>query len=361
MKLGARILKTGIAITLAIYAAVLLGIPSPAFAGIAAVFAIQPSIYRTYQTMLEQIQANIIGAFFAIIIGLTIGSDPLIIGLTAIIVIAINLQLKIESTIPIALVTVIAIMESPSDQFIQFALTRFGSVMLGVGASFLVNLIFIPPKYETKLYYKILDNTKDIIQWIRISSRHASEYTVIKDELVRLKEGLMKLDNLYLLYKEERVYSRKKIFAKGRKLVLFRQMLLTTNRALEILRKLHRHENEWHQLSEPMQHLIKEGLDSLLAYHEQMIFKYAGKIRSQASSEAMEDSTQYKKQLTNEYMKLYTENNQSDEQLLTTFSLVAGIIDYYDQLKHLDKLIDSFQTYHKAENEVKIQDKPEEH
>ncbi|OEH91420.1 FUSC family protein [Bacillus solimangrovi] len=359
MKLGARILKTGIAIALAIYLATIIGVQSPVFAGIAATFAIQPSIYRTYQTMLEQIQANFIGAFFAIIFVWTLGNDPIVIGLTAIIVISINLRLKIESTIPIALVTVIAIMESPTDDFIIYGLTRFGTIMLGVGASFIVNLIFIPPKYETKLYYKIQDNTKDIIQWIRVSTRHASEYTVIKEELVRLKESLMKLENLYLLYKEERMYSRKKLYTKGRKLVLFRQMLLSTNRALEILRKLHRHENEWLHLPDTLQSLIKDSLDSLLVYHEQMIFKYAGKIRSQSTSEVMIDSSEYKKCLTAEYMKLYEQTEQNDEQLLTAFSLIAGIIDYYDQLKHLDKLIDSFQTYHKTENEVHIHQKEE--
>ncbi|MGL4818572.1 MAG: aromatic acid exporter family protein, partial [Bacilli bacterium] len=67
MKFGARVLKTGIAIMVALYAAEWLGLPSPVFAGIAATFAMQPSIYRSYITVLEQIQANIIGAVFAVI------------------------------------------------------------------------------------------------------------------------------------------------------------------------------------------------------------------------------------------------------------------------------------------------------
>ena len=47
MKLGARILKTGIAIVLALLIAQLIGLPSPVFAGIAAIFAVQPTIYRS--------------------------------------------------------------------------------------------------------------------------------------------------------------------------------------------------------------------------------------------------------------------------------------------------------------------------
>lgn len=116
MKLGARIFKTGIAITLALYLASWLGLPTPVFAGIAAIFAIQPSIYRSFLTIVDQVQANIIGAATAIIFGLIFEPSPIIIGLTAVIVITINLKLKIENTISIALVTVIAILESSGEQ-----------------------------------------------------------------------------------------------------------------------------------------------------------------------------------------------------------------------------------------------------
>lgn len=64
MKLGARILKTGIAIILAVSIASLL--PHSAgmvtVAGIAAVVAMQPSVYRTFKTIVDQFQGNVIGA-----------------------------------------------------------------------------------------------------------------------------------------------------------------------------------------------------------------------------------------------------------------------------------------------------------
>ncbi|MFD3203724.1 aromatic acid exporter family protein, partial [Bacillus sp. LR_5] len=56
MKLGARIFKTGIAITLALYLASWIGLPAPIFAGIAAIFAIQPSIYRSFLIIIDQVQ-----------------------------------------------------------------------------------------------------------------------------------------------------------------------------------------------------------------------------------------------------------------------------------------------------------------
>ena len=205
MKLGARIFKTGIAITLALYLASWLGLPTPVFAGIAAIFAIQPSIYRSFLTIVDQVQANIIGAATAIIFGLIFEPSPIIIGLTAVIVITINLKLKIENTISIALVTVIAILESSGDNFLWFALVRTGTVILGVLSAFLVNLIFLPPKYETKLVSHVVENTDEVIKWIRLLTRKTTEHSMLKEDIEKLKEKMMKVDHLYLLYKEENV------------------------------------------------------------------------------------------------------------------------------------------------------------
>lgn len=180
MKLGARILKTGIAIVIALLVSQLLGIPSPVFAGIAAVFAVQPTIYRSYLSIIEQIQANLIGAGIAVLFVLLFGSNPLIVGLAAVIAIAIILKMKLQNTIGLALVTMIAIMEVTDQDFIQFALIRFSTIMIGVFSSFFVNLIFLPPKYETKLYHKVADSTEEILKWIRLSTRHATEFHLLK-------------------------------------------------------------------------------------------------------------------------------------------------------------------------------------
>ena len=142
MKLGARILKTGIAIILALYLAELLNSPAPVLSGIAAIFAIQPTIYRSYQSVLEQIQGNIIGAIVAIIAVLLFGNNYFIVGLAVMIVITINIKLKMENTIILSIVTVIAIMEAQTGSFLTFALIRFLSVLLGILSSFMVNLLF---------------------------------------------------------------------------------------------------------------------------------------------------------------------------------------------------------------------------
>lgn len=360
MKLGARMIKTGLAIMLALFLTPLFGLDAPVFAGIAATFAVQPSIYRSYQSILEQMQANLIGAFFAIAFFFAFGNEPFIVGLAAVLVISINLKLKLESTIPIALVTLVAIMESPSATFYEFALVRFASIMVGVLSAFLINLVFVPPKYQNKLYYKIEENTDSIIKWIRLITRQASEHTALKDEIERLKENMIKMNNFYLLYKEERSYLKRQEFSKARKVVLFRQMLQTTSKALEILKKLHRHENEFNHLPEELQSHFKTEIDCLIDFHEQILLKFKGKVRSAPMAELTNNVCTVKENLVETFMSYYEKNDLiSNQDWAHLFPIITAVLEYSENLEHLNKLIDSFQSYHKDENEMVIPEKDE--
>ncbi|GGJ60994.1 uncharacterized membrane protein YgaE (UPF0421/DUF939 family) [Anoxybacillus voinovskiensis] len=351
MRLGARIFKTGIAVTLALSLASIMNFPSPVFAGISAVFAMQPTIYRSYLSLVEQVQANIIGAVFAIVSVLLFGHNPFIVGLTAILVIALCLQLRLESTISVALVTVIAIMEYTNANFIQFAAIRFSTIMLGVLAAFVVNLIFLPPKYEKKLYFHITENTEEILKWIRLNIRHASEHHVLKEDIEKLKEKMIKLDQLYLLYKEERMYLQKNRYQRSRKLVLYRQMISATNRALDTLKVLHRLENELFHMPDEFQQTVRAQLDCLLSYHEQLLLKFIGKAKLQQQSEIASEACHEKKRLVEAF---YEYNQYGNEHHL--FLLIGTIIAYGEQLEHLDKLIDSFQQYHQDAEAFKLSD-----
>ena len=62
MVFGARVWKTGIAVALALYISAWLEFTPPVIAAVAAIFAMQPSIYRSWRYFLDQLQTNIIGA-----------------------------------------------------------------------------------------------------------------------------------------------------------------------------------------------------------------------------------------------------------------------------------------------------------
>lgn len=360
MKLGARVLKTGVAIVFALFLAELLNAPSPVFAGIAAVFAIQPSIYRSFLTILEQIQANVIGAVIAVCFGLIFGHHIVAIGIAAIIVIGLMMKLKLEKSISLALVTVIAIMEVPGDDFVLFGLIRFGTVMLGVFAAFIVNLIFLPPKYEVKLFKNINSVQDDIIRWTRLAVRQASEHVSTKITITKLKARLSELNTMYDFFKEERSYVKKQQYAKARKLVVYRQMILTSKKSYELLIRLHKHENELGKLPKQFQLIIQERLDFLLMYHEQLLLKYTGKLRPEHSKWTRHEEYLQGAELMEQFIKQIAaaqEEATEDEQFSSYHLLyiLSRILDYEENLEHLDTLIVSYRNHHSKEIHIDLE------
>ncbi|MFC0471280.1 aromatic acid exporter family protein [Halalkalibacter kiskunsagensis] len=358
MKLGARIFKTGLAVMLSLYLAMWFGLEPPMFAALAAAIAVQPSLYRTFQTILEQVQANVIGAVLAVIFVMTFGHDPFVVGLVVVLAIAIILKVKLEpTTIPLAIVTVIIIMESPSTDFIQFATGRFALVILGVLAAFIINLFFIPPRYETKLFHKFLKATEDINQWTMLLIRHAADHRALKKDLSRLEEVMVKLENVYLLYKEERNYFMKNKYGKARKVVLYRQMLVTVKKSLFVLKNFERRTEELNLMPDETHKKFEQQLDYLTTFHDRILLRYVGKVHSSHSDELIDKMNKGKEDMMNYFISLKDQPCINDNQWLHLLPAVSQMIEYQEQLEHLDHLVDSFFTYH--ENEVKIQE-PEE-
>jgi uncharacterized membrane protein YgaE (UPF0421/DUF939 family) len=348
MKLGARIFKTGIAIVLALYIAEFLELPSPVFAGIAAVFAIQPNIYRSYLTVIEQIQANIIGAVIAILFVLLFGNHIIIVGLAAIIAIIILLKFNLEKSVGLALVTIIAIMEVQNEQFVQVSMIRLFNISIGVASSFLVNLVFLPPKYETKLFSSINQVTEDILMWIRLTSRNASESSLLKKDMMKQREKILKIDQMFLLYKEDRTPFKKNLRAKKRKIVLYRKLILTTRRSLDILQRLNQYENELHHLNPDLQRKLQDHLDCLVSYHEHLLLRFIGKAKTTATSENLFEPCMNRDEFMHMFAdKIYKRNDDEITSSIRLLHIVSSILEYSEKLEHLDHLMTSFYKYHK--------------
>ncbi|MDT8863079.1 aromatic acid exporter family protein [Alkalihalobacillus sp. MEB130] len=361
MKLGARIFKTGLAVMLSLYLAMWLNLEPPMFAALAAAIAVQPSLYRTFQTILEQIQANLIGAVLAVLFVVTFGHDPFVVGLVVILAISIILKVKLEpTTIPLAIVTVIIIMESPATDFIQFATGRFALVLLGVVAAFIINLFFLPPKYETKLYHKLLSASEEINQWTMLLIRHAADHRALKKDLNHLEEKMMKLENLYLLYKEERNYFMKNKYGKARKVVLYRQMLVTAKKSLYVLKNLERRSEILHLMPNETHQKFEKQLHYLSSYHDRILLRYIGKVHENHSEELVQKMNIGKEELMSYYIGLQNQTCIEYDQWLRLLPAVSQMIEYQEQLEHLDHLVESFFTYHQEENEVKIREREEE-
>ncbi|AQQ52504.1 FUSC family protein [Planococcus lenghuensis] len=353
MKLGARVLKTGIAVSLALYVAELLGLPASFFAGITAIFALQPSIYRSFQTVIEQVYSNIIGAVIAVLFVLTLGAHHISVGFAIVLTILIMLRLKIDKTIPLVLVTIIAVMEAQQEDFLTFAALRLATVLVGVLSAFIVNLIFLPPKYETKLFKSINEVSQDIIRWVRISIQHTSTHTALKEDIDRLSDQLIKVDQWYSFYKDERSYTKKQQYIKARKLVLYRQMIATAKKSHEVLKRLHYYENELMQLPEHFHMMIEDRLERLAAFEERLHMKYVGKIRPETGDLSDKDAHLKRQEVMDVFVKEIS-IAQTEEEQFSSYHLLhvlSALLDYEEQLEHLDLLILAYQSYHSEEIE----------
>lgn len=356
MKLGARILKTGFAIVLALFLADLLKLPTTMFAGIAAIFAIQPSIYRSYLRIIDQTQGNIIGAVTAITFVLIFGHNLVMIGVAAIVIILIMNKLNLEKSTSMALVMMIAIMEIQDDAFLSYALLRFVTVTVGVLSAFLVNLLFMPPKYETKLFQSIYQAQDEIIRWTRLAGRQAAERIATKKAIANLKDLLAEIDQTYSLFKEERSYFKKTTRAKTRKLVIYRQMIATSRNSYDLLKKLHLYENELMNLPEHFRMMIQERLDISLTYHEQLHLKFAGTLKTEHS---MSDSEEYIQR--HEAMEIFVKEigiakEFEDFSAYHLLHIISAMLHYEEQLEHLDKLISALQKHRGDEVNEEIQE-----
>ncbi|WP_301107668.1 aromatic acid exporter family protein [Sporosarcina sp.] len=353
MKLGARIFKTGIAIVFALFLAQLLQLPTAVFAGIAAIFAIQPSIYRSYLTIVEQLQGNLIGAAVAVSFTLIFGPQLVVVGLAAVIVMIIMLKLGLEKSISLALVTMIAVMEVKGDDFLIFAFLRVSTILVGVLAAFLVNLVFMPPKYESKLFQAVHQAQDEIIRWARLAVRQASDHSATKKSLIKLKERLIQIDQLYLLYKEERSYFKKTSASKARRLVVYRQMIATTRSSYDVLKRLHKFENELIKLPEHFRMMVTERLEALLVYHEQLHLKFAGKLKADRDETELHNEFIQRQEVMDIFAKEIAITKEDEEfSAYHLLHILSSILNYEEQLEHLDTLISSYQTRYEDEDNI---------
>lgn len=159
---GARILKTGIAVTISMYVCNFFHIQPSLFASAAAVLNLQSSLGKSLHNALEQLLAHFTSISIAIILGLTLGAHPLTMGLSTILVIIICNRFKWRGGLSGGIMATIFVLASPPDQFLNHALIRSIAIFIGVGSALIVNATIAPPRYEEPLSLKLNELNKFI-------------------------------------------------------------------------------------------------------------------------------------------------------------------------------------------------------
>ncbi|OMF32647.1 hypothetical protein BK133_14185 [Paenibacillus sp. FSL H8-0548] len=332
MTIGARVLKTGMALALAIYLSDWFGFASPLIAAVAAIFTIQPSIYRSWQRVADQVQTNLLGAAIAIIAVRLFGHTPIAVGLVCVLVILISIRLKMESTISLTLVTVVAIMEA-NGQGWSVAVERLLMVLTGIGSSFAVNVLIFPPRPRRQFTEQVHQAYAQLSLLLRTAVSNEMKEQIFRQEKENLHVTLRRLEDRYVVFEEERKVLARAKTSHTRQLLVSKQMIKTLQKGADLLDVVEEHyfaspsAGEWA--------LRFDGqIEDLSKYHEQILLKAQDKMKPNALIEPEEErEARFVKELSAYIM------DDPDEHKRLVF-VASGLFEYAYHLRRLEKLID---------------------
>jgi len=316
--------KTGIAVVLALYVSQWLSLNPVLFVVIAAVMTTQPSIYKSYLHLLEQIQANAIGAVLGVVGYWLIGNEPVVIGIVVVVVILVNLLLKFESSIGLSIVTVVIVMDAP-----EGALNRFLLIMTGVLIALIVNAIILPPNHEKYMLEHIRNLNFKILPLLRLRYENAIDHLYIRKESIDISRELGKVRELFKLYREEKSFFRKHRKQKVRKIVVYRKLLETMEIELQLIRSLRK------QGGQDFESRLQEHLAALAQYHEVIFLKLEGKIHAKTTQYQNISGTAEHLRVLEELLPLDKVPTASDLRPVVTSSLVIELSEHLEQLEML--------------------------
>ncbi|MFZ2330030.1 MAG: aromatic acid exporter family protein [Atribacterota bacterium] len=182
--LGARTIKTGIAVTLSLFLSNYIPYSMPLLAGAAAIICMQPSITVGIQKGLIRTKATLLGGLFGLLLHYIFGNNLFAIGAGVSMVIWICHRLKWEEGIALASLIAMAVMLRVSAEVLPYTTGRVISTLIGIVVATFINTVIAPPRYRnifldemnllaerfTGLYLKIIEayigNNFDLAQQI---------------------------------------------------------------------------------------------------------------------------------------------------------------------------------------------------
>lgn len=215
MKIGARIIKTGIAVSLTMFICNSLQLEPAFFGAVSAVINLQPSIFLTVKMAQDQILVHVIAVGSAITCGYLLGANAISMGLITIVVIAVYKRLNFQSGVATGVVAAVFILGSNPDEFLMHAMNRTGVIFVGLGAAMLINTTLWPPQYGQRLKEKLRESNMAAVQYfcralstyVELGTEKPSLDDLRKDEVERLNREVREIADFFRSERELFAYS----------------------------------------------------------------------------------------------------------------------------------------------------------
>lgn len=334
--IGPRMMKTGLAVALSIIATEALGLELGMVAVITAVVAMQPSIMRSISHIKEVALSTIMGVVFALAGAYTLGLQPVSIGITVIVAIAVNIRLGWVKTVNITILTIAIIMLSGDEQIhFTYLIDRLSLIFIGISSAFLINTLIFPPNHQ-KLLYGLLTSAREKTSFLL---RVIPNKTMKVRELKNHKEDLVKQikevnDYLGVIIDEKsRMFIRNRM-SFMRDIIIFKQMLKVIELEYQLIENLENKIEEIEEISENQSYLVKKLVAKIVEYHENIILTYEGQVTIQKGLQR--DSFTAMNLTIND---LIDELQQSElEKWIEIFPVASSIVTLMVELEKLDQL-----------------------
>lgn len=183
MKIGARVIKTGIAVAITMFICKLLGLEPAFFGAVSAVINMQPSIFLTLRAARDQIMVHVLGVTAGFFFGYFLGVNPLSAGLIVMLLIPIYIKLKLNSGITMGIVAALFVLSSSTEEFFVHALARTGVIFVGLGSAMLVNVLLWRPRYTKLLKEKLRQSNEAAVLYF---CRAVQDYVSFDDKEIRV-------------------------------------------------------------------------------------------------------------------------------------------------------------------------------
>lgn len=148
IRIGPRLWKTGLAVTLTVFLIRQIGLPYGVFGAVAAALAVAPSASRSLRTMWSQILANLIGGLVGSMAVLLFGPNPLVIGGTVILVLVLCQAAGYKDLAATSVTVTLFVMAPHTESAAVYTFWRLLSVLVGSVVGTGVNTLIVPPDYQ---------------------------------------------------------------------------------------------------------------------------------------------------------------------------------------------------------------------
>lgn len=335
--IGPRMMKTGLAVALTIIVTAALGLELAVVSVLTSVVAMQPSIMRSLSYIKEVALSTIIGITFALVGAYTLGLQPVSIGITVILAIAVNIKLGWVKTVNITILTIAIIMLSGEESInLIYLVDRLSLIFIGVSSAFLINALVFPPNHQ-KILYKMITNTLDKTNFLlRVIPNKTLKVKELKSKETALKKDIKEIsDYLNIIVDEKgRMFIRHRIQFM-RDIVIFKQMLKVIELEYQLIKNLDSKMTKIEEISENQSFLVKKLVAKIVEYHENIVLTYEGKVTIQR--ELQKDSFIAMNLTIND---LINELQQSEiEKWIEIFPVASSVVTLMVEMEQLDNLI----------------------